>query len=94
MWGCLGVSVKNAPPEEIKGRTRGAMAEIILRDDESLESGLRRFKRAREREGIVRTYKRNQFFTKPSDEKREAKKKAIRKLKKRQARASFKRRRS
>ena len=68
------------------------MAEVIIREDESLESGLKRFKRAREKEGTVRTYKRNQFFTKPSDEKREKKKKAIRRLKKKQARSSMKRR--
>lgn len=68
------------------------MAQIILREDENLESGLKRFKRLREREGTVRTFKRKQYYVKPSDQKREQKKQAIRRRKRKQARMSFRRR--
>jgi len=56
------------------------VAKIFIDENEGLEKGLKRFKRMREREGIVRAFKNKQFYTKPSDERREKKKKAIRRL--------------
>ena len=49
------------------------MAKIFIDENEGLEKGLKRFKRMREREGIVRAFKNKQFYTKPSDERREKK---------------------
>jgi ribosomal protein S21 len=40
----------------------------------------------REREGIVRAFKNKQYYVKPSDERREKKKKAIRRLKRKRVR--------
>jgi small subunit ribosomal protein S21 len=64
----------------------GAVAKIFIDENESLEKGLKRFKRMREREGIVRAFKNKQYYVKPSDERREKKKKAIRRLQRKRAR--------
>lgn len=61
------------------------MAEIIIREGESLEAGIKRFRTRRQKEGTVRIYKKKQYFTKPSAEKRERKKKALKKIRRRQA---------
>jgi len=71
----------------------GIVAKIFIDENEGLEKGLKRFKRMREREGIVRAFKNNQYYTKPSDERREKKKKAIRRLKRKRARSSQRRNR-
>jgi small subunit ribosomal protein S21 len=71
----------------------GNVAKIFIDENEGLEKGLKRFKRMREREGIVRAFKNKQFYTKPSDERREKKKKAIRRLKRKRARSSQRRNR-
>ena len=63
------------------------MAKIFIDENEGLEKALKRFKRMREREGIVRTFKNNQYYVKPSDERREKKKKAIRRLKRKRVRS-------
>ena len=52
------------------------MVEIQVRDKESLERALRRFKKKWERAGILRELRGRAFYIKPSDEKREARKKA------------------
>jgi small subunit ribosomal protein S21 len=56
------------------------MARVILREGESLEEALRRFKREVLREGILKELRRREFYEKPSDLKkrdRAAKKKMI-----------------
>jgi len=52
--------------------------EIQVREKESLERALRRFKKKWERAGILREVRNRSFYVKPSDEKREANKKAVR----------------
>ena len=52
--------------------------EIQVRERESLERALRRFKKKWERAGILREVRSRAFYVKPSDEKREANKKAVR----------------
>ena len=52
--------------------------EIQVRERESLERALRRFKKKWERAGILREVRSRSFYVKPSDEKREANKKAVR----------------
>ena len=54
------------------------MIEIQVRERESLERALRRFKKKWERAGILREVRSRSFYVKPSDEKREANKKALR----------------
>ena len=56
------------------------MVEIQVRDKESLERALRRFKKKWERAGILRELRGRSFYIKPSDEKREARKKATRRM--------------
>ena len=56
------------------------MARVILREGESLEEALRRFKREVLREGILKELRRREFYEKPSELKkrdRAAKKKMI-----------------
>lgn len=62
------------------------VALIEIREDESLENALRRFRRINEREGISRELKKRSFYEKPSlvkKKKKEAKKrKLIKKMRK------------
>ena len=73
-------------------RRRGEdVARIFVRDDESLEAGIKRFKRMRDKEGTVRAFKKKQYYVKPSDDRREKLKKAIRRLNRKKARSSSRR---
>lgn len=49
---------------------------IKVRDKESIDRALRRFKRSVNRARILRTYRENLAFTKPSEVRREERKKA------------------
>ncbi len=42
------------------------MATIMVDDAENLEKAIKRFKRMVEKEGIIREYKRREYFEKPS----------------------------
>ncbi len=42
------------------------MAHIIVDDNEMLEKAIKRFKRMVEKEGIIREYKKREYFEKPS----------------------------
>ncbi|PJC22733.1 30S ribosomal protein S21 [candidate division WWE3 bacterium CG10_big_fil_rev_8_21_14_0_10_48_23] len=56
------------------------MAKVILKEGESLDEALRRFKREVLREGILRELRRREFYEKPSEVKkreRAAKKRMI-----------------
>ncbi len=56
------------------------MVEVTVRDGEPLEKALRRFKKKWERAGILRDVKKKSFYEKPSDTKRIARKKAVRRM--------------
>ncbi len=56
------------------------MIEVNVRDNEPLERALRRFKKKWERAGVLRDVRRKSFFVKPSVEKRESRKKAVRRM--------------
>lgn len=66
------------------------MAFVLVKDNESLENALKRFRRKVQREGIMRDYKKSSFHLKPGDKKRmkehRARKRIRRYLKKRQER--------
>ncbi len=55
------------------------MAQVIVREGESLESAIRRFGRKVDDEKILKDYRDKQYFMKPSKVRREAKKAALRK---------------
>ena len=61
-----------------------AMPVVQVRDDESFENALRRFKRKCEKEGILTELKKRQHFEKPSVKRKrkvmQARKKMLRKL--------------
>lgn len=42
------------------------MASIIVDDTENLEKAIKRFKRMVEKEGIIREYKKREYYEKPS----------------------------
>lgn len=48
------------------------MARVQVRDNESLDSALRRFKKQLEQAGILREARQHQHYEKPSDKKRKA----------------------
>ena len=57
------------------------MVEGQVREKESFERALRRFKKMWERAGGLREIRNRSFYEKPSDTKREAKKKTVRRVK-------------
>ncbi|GIV59993.1 MAG: hypothetical protein KatS3mg043_1082 [Rhodothermaceae bacterium] len=56
---------------------------IKVRDNESIDRALRRFKRAVNRSRVLRIYRANMAYTKPSEERRIAREKAARNARKR-----------
>ncbi len=52
---------------------------VIVGDNETLESAIKRFKKKVDDEGILKTWKENQYFQKPSAKKREKMKESLRK---------------
>ncbi|MCS7082926.1 MAG: 30S ribosomal protein S21 [Bacteroidetes bacterium] len=56
------------------------MIGIQVREGEPIDKALRRFKKKYERSGILREYKRRTAYVKPSEERRLARIKAIRRL--------------
>ncbi|MCK5685483.1 30S ribosomal protein S21, partial [bacterium] len=46
------------------------MTEVIIRDNESFDKALKRFKRKCQRDGVMREVKRRQHYEKPSEEKK------------------------
>ena len=42
------------------------MARILVDDSENIEKAIKRFKRMVEKEGIIREYKKREYFVKPS----------------------------
>ena len=57
------------------------MIKVIIQDTESLDKALKRFKKKYEKAGILKEFRRRQFFVKPSVEKKMDKERAIRKSK-------------
>ena len=56
------------------------MIEVNIRENESLERALRRFKKKWERSGVLKEVKRKSFYEKPSVTKRIAKKQTLRRI--------------
>ena len=46
------------------------MASITVEDSENLEKAIKRFKRMVEKEGIIREYKKREFYEKPTTERK------------------------
>ena len=67
------------------------MAHIIIDDSELLEKAIKRFKRMVEKEGIIREFKKREYFEKPSTILNRKKKAIARKLmkKNRKGRADY-----
>ena len=59
------------------------MAHIIVDDNEVLEKAIKRFKRLVEKEGIIREFKKREYYEKPSTILNRKKKAIARKLMKR-----------
>ena len=57
------------------------MVEVQVKEKESFERALRRFKKMGERAGVLREIRSRAFYEKPSDTKREARKKTVRRIK-------------
>ena len=55
---------------------------VKVRDKENIDRALRRFKRAVNRSRVLRMYRQNMAYTKPSEERRLAKEKAARNARK------------
>lgn len=59
------------------------MTRVVLRDGESPESLLRRFRKKVTQDGILSTVKRKRFFVSKSEQKRIARRKAVRRERRR-----------
>ena len=53
---------------DFNGLTKGGdyMARIVVDDSENLEKAIKRFKRMVEKEGIIREWKKREYYEKPS----------------------------
>lgn len=60
------------------------MTRVVSRDNESPESLLRRFRKQVTKDGILSTVKKKRFFVSKSEQRRMARRKAIRRERKRQ----------
>ena len=60
------------------------MAGVVLRDGESQESLLRRFRKTVTRSGVLRDARRKRYFVSKSEQRRIAKRKALRRHRRRQ----------
>lgn len=67
------------------------MAHVVARKNENLEGLIKRFKKKVDNEGILKEFKDRQYYTKPSDIRREKDKQAKRKqvLKAKQDRSKY-----
>ena len=52
------------------------MVQVLVRKDEPLEKALRRFKKKYEKAGILKDFRKNSYYVKPSQQKRMEKAKA------------------
>jgi small subunit ribosomal protein S21 len=57
------------------------LIKVIIQDSESLDKALKRFKKKYEKAGILKEFRRRQFFVKPSVDKKMNKERSIRKSK-------------
>ena len=57
------------------------MIKVLIQDRESVDKALKRFKKKYEKSGILKEFRRRQYFVKPSVEKKVHKERAIRKNK-------------
>ena len=57
-----------------------AIAYVVVGEDETLEKALKRFKRMVEKEGVIREWKKREFYEKPSAIKNRKKKALQRKI--------------
>ncbi len=62
------------------------MAQVFVREGESLESAIKRFTRKVDDEKILKEWRDRQYFVKPSKQRREKVKAALRKMDQRNAR--------
>ena len=58
--------------------TRGLMVKLTVRERESIQEAVRRFRKLVERSGIKKEMRRREFFEKPSETKRRARLRAER----------------
>jgi small subunit ribosomal protein S21 len=58
------------------------LIKVVVQDNESLDKALKRFKKKYEKAGILKEFRRRQFYIKPSVERKMWKDRAIRKHKK------------
>jgi small subunit ribosomal protein S21 len=57
------------------------LIKVIIQENETLDKALKRFKKKYEKSGILKEFRRRQFFVKPSVEKKMLKERAVRKMK-------------
>lgn len=55
------------------------MIKVLIQDNESVDKALKRFKKKYEKAGILKEFRRRQFFVKPSVERKMLREKAVRK---------------
>jgi small subunit ribosomal protein S21 len=75
VWVALGGGIAN----KSSGRTN--LVKILLRERESVQEAVRRFRKIVERSGLKRELRRRERYEKPSDVKRRARMRAIRRSK-------------
>jgi len=57
------------------------LIKVVVQDGESIDKALKRFKKKYEKSGVLKEFRRRQFFVKPSVERKMDKDRAVRKTK-------------
>jgi small subunit ribosomal protein S21 len=57
------------------------LIKVVIQDGESVDKALKRFKKKYEKSGVLKEFRRRQYFVKPSVEKKMLKERAVRKNK-------------
>lgn len=57
------------------------MIKVVIQDGESIDKALKRFKKKYEKSGVLKEFRRRQFFVKPCVERKMDKERAVRKAK-------------
>ena len=55
------------------------MIKVVIQDGETIDKALKRFKKKYEKSGVLKEFRRRQFYIKPSVEKKMEKDRAVRK---------------
>jgi len=74
------LEIRTLPHNNYNAERRKFVVKLVIRDKESIQEAVRRFRKLIERSGLKREMRRREHFEKPSETKRRARLRAIHKV--------------